>query len=381
LALACLSDEALVKLETWRFIYMLFLKKMSTDSETQLAVDFGHYPPKPLQSTKVRNQFDVVYIGSVARIFYAVKLLSHTVCEKSVLEHPDFREAKKSVLEAKDRIRDLRATLNSSPFYISWILLVVSLVCLSPLLVPLCAVLYIYFLVSFIKGRVISSLGHFLPLPNWASQIVIFPNRLRKLNYKEIEMTADGVVSHEHVHLMQNMYFANRFVNKFDGEKGDLLKSLLVNPEQDFNYCSYHLLPDEMEARLHELVLSYYRKYGELPLDFYGFVSLLLGSKNPNGHDGLNMMAAILVKSEEIEPSKLNTQSFEVRCGLAEFEMGFAIMKLADFVKYMREVLPVMYGNLLILYGDTNRAKTYFETLGPCDLYKELYGESVIPNI
>ena len=88
----------------------------------------------------------------------------------------------------------------------------------------------------------------------------------------------------------------------------------------------------------------------------------------------------MLVKTEGIEPSKLNCQKFEVRCEHAETEMFEAILKLADPLNYIREVLPIMYGNLLIVYGDTNQAKKYFATVICFELYSELYGEMIIPN-
>jgi hypothetical protein len=360
---------------------MLFLKKTATDSETQLAVDFGHYPPKPLQPKKLNNQFDVLYMGSVSRIFYAARLLIHVLTDKSAIDHPDFKEARKSILKLKDRRRALITQLNSTPFYISWILLVGFLVCFSPLLVLLCLAIFVFFLIDFIRGRPFKGLGHAFDLPNWPTQVVVFPNPFKRNNYKKSEISVDGIISHEHIHLMQYIYFSERSTGKFVGENGDFLKSLLSSPERDFDFCSYYFLPNEMEARLHEVILSYYRKYKELPLNFCGFVHILVGSINPMGFVYLSKLAARLVETEKFEPSSLVARRFEVRCGLAEFEIGFAIMKLADPVKYMREVLPVMYGNLLILYGDINRAEKYFETLGPCELYTKLYGKILVPNI
>ena len=72
---------------------------------------------------------------------------------------------------------------------------------------------------------------------------------------------------------------------------------------------------------------------------------------------------------------------FEIRCELMNHEMSIAISKLTTPAcnKFMREVLPVMYGNLLIVYGDTNRAKKYFDTVSSFELYNQLYGEIIIP--
>jgi hypothetical protein len=55
-------------------------------------------------------------------------------------------------------------------------------------------------------------------------------------------------------------------------------------------------------------------------------------------------------------------------------------MKLEDPVRFLQEVLAVLYGNLLVLYGDNNQAIKYFETLGSYDLHEELYGEILTPR-
>ena len=73
---------------------MLFFKKTTTNSENQLKLDFKEYPPKPLQPKTLNNQFDVVYIGSFARIFYAIKILFQFLTDKTILDHPDFSEIK-----------------------------------------------------------------------------------------------------------------------------------------------------------------------------------------------------------------------------------------------------------------------------------------------
>ena len=56
-----------------------------------------------------------------------------------------------------------------------------------------------------------------------------------------------------------------------------------------------------------------------------------------------------------------------------------AIFTLTAAWPYLFHVLPVMYGNLLIVYGDTNRAKKYFDTVSSFELYNQLYGEVIIP--
>ena len=70
---------------------------------------------------------------------------------------------------------------------------------------------------------------------------------------------------------------------------------------------------------------------------------------------------------------------FDVRGEAEEKQMIAAIFTLTDPWPYLLKVLPVMYGNLLIVYGDTNRAKKYFDTVSSFKLYNQLYGEIIIP--
>ena len=353
---------------------MLYLKKKKTDSETQLALDFGHYPPNPLRPMKIKNQFDLAYIGTIAGIFYGLKLTFSVFTDKSLYDHPAFTEFKKHVSNLKEQFHTFTTNLNNSFLYLKWIPAVVLLICFSPILALICLYLLVHLIYKMDVFR--RNLG--LYLPNLPSQISIFPNALKKMDKSWI--SEDGIISHEHTHMLQHIYFSDRYV-RFSEEKGDVLKRMLKNPEQDFAFCSYHLIPDEMEARLHEVILSYYRQYEELPIDYYGFVGLLLGIRDPEGDNIFSKLTTKMVNKAEIDTSNLGIYCFEVRSRLCEFEMVSAILKLVDPDRYILEVLPVMYGNLLILYGDTDQAEKYFETLGGCELYKELYGEIVIPSI
>ena len=149
---------------------------------------------------------------------------------------------------------------------------------------------------------------------------------------------------------------------------------MIKDPENDFDVFSYFFQIDEMEARLHEVVLSYYRNQGELPLDETGFKKLLFGSKS----EVMNNVKKAFFGKLENRPYRKRIE-YEVRCEADEHEMISSIFHLTDPWGYLFKVLPVMYGNLLIVYGDTNRAKKYFDTVSSFELYNQLYGEIIIP--
>ena len=180
--------------------------------------------------------------------------------------------------------------------------------------------------------------------------------------------------SHEHIHMLQACYFSERVKYEDETDRVNFLKTLLKDPENDFRFISYFFKIDEMEARLHEVILSYYRNQGELPLDEKGFMKLLIGSKS---EVGISVKKGLFGGLKN-RPYRKRIE-YEVRGEAEERDLISAIFHLTDPFGYLLQVLPVMYGNLLILYGDTNRAKKYLETVSSFELYNKLYGEVIIP--
>ena len=241
----------------------------------------------------------------------------------------------------------------------------------SKKLVCLC----IHFLILGARYPNYKTYGFFQRLANRSSQVVVNTFALRKCKNsaeKSVRtISFESIVSHEHIHLLQNYYFPEGRKFSFGSEKVNFLKSLLEEPENDFALVLYLFNANEMEARLHELVLSYYRKYGELPSDEIGFLKLLFGSR---GGD----LDPSIFRALENRPYPKQME-YDTRCEKMEDELLYAIFELTKPYHYLCEVLPVMYGNLLIVYGDTNRAKKYFDTVSSFELYNQLYGEIIIP--
>jgi hypothetical protein len=355
---------------------VLFIKKTTTNSECQFKSDFGEYPPKPLLAMKVNRQFDVVYFGWFGKQIYYTKqifFLIRALCSKDrnfITNLPMSIEMRKSVSEAKGSILETIAVYKSSPFIeriVFWVFLIIIL--------PLLPLLFLYFGSKFLilifnnLRRHNEVLGSFTRLPDAPPHVAVYDPFFSRF---KISHLIHAITSHEHVHFLQSYYFPERILHKFDNEKRDFLKNLLEHPEQDIDFCSYHFFANEIEARLHEVVLSYYRKYKELPSDKAGFLKLLFGSRE------MSRIRASMVREVENRPYP-NRRVFDVRCEFFEGQILSAISKLTDPFKFLLEVLPVVYGNLLIVYGDTNRAEKYFDTVKDFEFYNELYGEVIIP--
>jgi hypothetical protein len=368
---------------------VFFLKKTITNSESQFKSDFGEYPPKPLLCMKLNSQFDVVSMGKARLLFHNLSHLfyffflaagkppTNTSSSESLLF---IKEVRKTFLGIKTEWLATITDLKNSPLQVNFVLSVIFLIVCSPLFLSFIVFLCVYILIKQARLKNYKSMGFFEKSPHRPSQIVVMTPALRKYKNSAVKanrtISFEGIVSHEHIHLLQAYYFPERPLNEFDSEKGSFLKSLLKSPERNFDSCSYYFSINEMEARLHEVVLSYYRKYGELPSDSVGFRWLLFGSS------GIHRETMPVLKTNGIDLLKSpECRLFDVRCNLMENQMSDAISELkAPFMfSFLLNVLPVMYGNLLIVYGDTNRAEKYFDTVDNFELYNKLYGEIRIP--
>jgi len=285
-------------------------------------------------------------------------------------------ESRKEFRKIILKIKTTSTSFKNSPFQIQFILFIIIGIAISPF-----ALLFIIYQTTPVFIKVLkkvtkhSSYGSFLQLTNRSSNVVINTSAIKRSKNSSDKlvrtMSFESIVSHEHIHLLQNYYFPEGRKFSFGSEKVNFLKSLLEEPENDFASVLYLFNANEMEARLHEVVLSYYRKYGELPSDEIGFLKLLFGSR---GGD----LDPSIFRALENRPYPKQME-YDTRCEKMEDELFYAIFELTKPYHYLCEVLPVMYGNLLIVYGDTNRAKKYFETVSSFELYNQLYGEIIIP--
>ena len=84
----------------------------------------------------------------------------------------------------------------------------------------------------------------------------------------------DAVLSHEHIHLLQHKFglSTTRYLRNPDD---------LIAEEYNGDSSVLYMFEDiEVEARLHEIVLSYYRKAHALPLTVDAFLQALAGCEH-----------------------------------------------------------------------------------------------------
>lgn len=169
-----------------------------------------------------------------------------------------------------------------------------------------------------------------------------------------------ALVSHEHIHLLQHRYIPNTFVLNPDAV---LPKNLTIHAG------ALDLLSRvEMEARLHELVLSYYRVSGRLPVTVEEFLTLLCGCENL----GLAVIEALLQHAAYPK----NVVRYEVRDTLFAEDLANILNAMSTVhlrYRFVGEVMPVMYSNLLQYYGDDLHSAAIRAEIARPNLYDDLY--------
>ncbi|SUI61401.1 hypothetical protein [Shewanella baltica] len=363
---------------------MVFVKREIFSSTSQLEADFCEYPPAPLIRPALKpTQFYRVQAAHFNRYLYLLFQIF-----RSLISGGD------SNSEFNAEVNNLRLSITkilvelpneffkikeSCPSKLLFLFIISSYILVVFLFIPVLVLVFLYsvtaIFISILRGRLGNSLGYFVPIQfNGMPEIVVHGTLIPK---ETRTLAIAAICSHEHIHLRQSIVFAStynpcRTNSAFEGRKGELIKALINSPDEDFSSFSYYALLNEMEARLHEVVLSYYRKYRILPTSYHSFIELLMGSKN------LGELTRLYDKTFGDKSQLYSQMPYEVRYEPMEWQILSVINRFKDHkhsYRYITEVLPVMYRNLLMLYGGEQEASEFIKTV-PChDFYIDLYGE------
>jgi len=146
----------------------------------------------------------------------------------------------------------------------------------------------------------------------------------------------------------------------------------LVRENVSQEEAAYYLSPYEIEARLHEVVLSFYRESNILPIDYDAFITMI------NSSEFLGDFTRGIIS--KMDPGSVldNIKMFKLREAAAARDFALILSRFTDLStakRFIHEVLPVSYANLLVLYGDKRAAENFIKTVGNTNFYQELYGE------
>lgn len=317
-----------------------FVEKKS--SQEQLRQDFGEFPPTPLRCEGLTGEFSVVRTSGICRIY-------HNLAVQFCVMDADI-ESLSTDLAAKFGA-DMRHWKNTFQH-------------LGPrssrfVKRALFGWLFVVSTAKAIRYRKTKpdAVGLFIPYFKDGLQIAV---KARGHGSK----SDAHIVSHEHIHLLQhrNPESHCRYVRS--------PQQLLIEEGSADTFILYVLEKNEVEARLHESVLSFYRAYHCLPTTVSGFLGLLASSET------IGLLVIGILDSGDVT-FELGHGTYPEREARPVEHLGWVLMDIKTPElqrRYVTEVLPRMYGNLLKYYGDDVASRGFLRGIDRPNFYDDLYG-------
>jgi hypothetical protein len=335
-----------------RFLNLFFRHFYSaevTTSESQLRKDFGEFPPKPLSGKGLTGEFTTIRVHGIGEHIHNV------VMTKRIAEGAEDEDSLSSTIKnlMPDDIANLKRYVGSEGIgskALMWF------------------ALGTIFLASTLKlirmgPQAATSLGFFAPLRKDEYEIVIKTERVAKK-----QLDAASMISHEHIHLLQHKEEHITTYSRFVTWSDDQLFTESARSNAMLPHLKYILERHEVEARLHELVVSFYRTHKNLPLSVPSFLALLAASKQL----GWLVTGLLKLANIEIDPPFIE---FDERDMMQARDLEMVMLSMPDdlVVRFINEVLPVMYGNLLKYYGDDAVSQNFQSKISRPNFYDQLY--------
>lgn len=322
-------------------------------SKTQLLEDFGEFPPAPFRCESLVGEFCVIRtrgIGAIYQDLVIMKKFIRAIDLNAQIISSDVIE----LIGGADFVHTLNKTLNGFGQNTRLIKPVLISLTLSMLAVKLIAQ-------SISSSASKSKLGCFIPLYKDEANIIIKAGRCNH----ELELS---VIAHEHIHMLQH--------RRRERHSRDVRcpQVLLSESQPRLTFYLYLLKKDEVEARLHESVVSFYRTRRYLPATESEFLELLAFNQKYGWlvSGTLKQQGIKLHREMDIYPEREGMFAEQLE------DILLAIKTPELMCRFVTEVLPVMYGNLLICYGDETASHNFLVNIVRPNLYDELYGVQVV---
>lgn len=372
--------------------------KVTIPSRQQLEKDFTEFPPKPLTSDNVENSsLSIIAPRFFFRNLYLLLslfvtgrgLLNEGLSDQSAVGYDDdrvktslrkllsmHRAAKLEMREGWKRYAE--SVRKSEPFNSRFWLVKYGYVFFVALLL-LFVIPFLFILLtgkmvfSAIKGmrkiskQMSATAGYSLNFKGKSNEIVVH----KPLFGKTTSLSINAIISHEHLHILQSKVSAKHFFSRRRHESKHRILSF-INPNKEYTeHVLYLLYRDEVEARLHEVVLAMYRRIRELPLDRKTFIFRLMQCRQ---------LHPLFVDTSIADPNKLLSKSslepFDLRDNYAAndlLDMTHALSYTGNDARFVMEVLPMMYANLLMIYGDEEASQEFHSSIPGPNLYHRMY--------
>ena len=338
---SCHSLPVLVNLLARLFRPYFSVEKKS--SQEQLTQDFGEFPPTPLRCESLTGEFNVVRASGIGQIYHELAVQFRVMDADIESLSTDFlaKFNAKQLHEWHSTFESMgpRGSRFAKRAMFGWLFVV----------------------------RTAKAVRYGTKRPNVQGMFVpYFKDGLQIFvkSQKHLNQSDAYIVSHEHIHLLQhkNPESHCRHVRS--------PKELLTEEGTADSFILYILEKIEVEARLHESVLSFYRAYQYLPTTVSGFLALLASSAT------IGLQVSNILKSGDVTFRPGPEQYLERETGPVA-QLGWVLMDIKTPElqrRYITEVLPVMYGNLFKYYGDDVANRSFLKEIDRPNFYDELYG-------
>jgi hypothetical protein len=325
-------------------------------SNDQLAMDFREFPPFPLRCTEKDSVVRIVRAAGIGGLLNCLQIsrkwffIGGSGPDVSIRSSIESELARYGAMELVEHLNNgtRRCPKNIRPLVVRAFML--GLVLLQT------------FVLSRIMYRSENGLGVFFPTDDSSGRISLTEAAT------SLRTGIEAILSHEHLHFLQHQ----------DGERHEkVVKNLsqFVREKSHGNVTLLYILEKrEVEARLYELVLSWYRTKKELPLTPEGFLDILCAS--PCFYERV----VEFLRMDGYAVGK-DVTFCEERDTMFSSQLGDAFAYMTDShcqYRFVTEVLTVMYGNLLRYYGDKEACQRYLAEISRPNLYDSLYGTDSI---
>ncbi|MDZ4129311.1 MAG: hypothetical protein U1E02_34830 [Hydrogenophaga sp.] len=331
-----------------RIFHQFYSAELKT-SECQLKEDFGDFPPKPLGGESPPSTFTMVKVRGIGEHIHTV------VIAKRIIEGAGNLDSLSATI--RDHMPGDLANLKSlgeaqgiGKKTLIWI--------------GLGAIFFASALrLTRTSKQQVNSLGYFAPIRKEEYEIVV---KVRRIAQSGLETAS--LISHEHIHLLQHKKRHITAHSRGVSWPDDQLFTETARASEILPHLKYILERNEVEARLHGLVVSFYRTHKNLPLSAASFLALLAASKQ----HGWLVSETLIEANVDFGPVLAEVVE---RDNMAAKDLEMVLLSLPDhlILKFITEVLPVMYGNLLKYYGDDVVSHKFLSQIPRPNFYDQLY--------
>lgn len=173
----------------------------------------------------------------------------------------------------------------------------------------------------------------------------------------------EPVISHEHIHLLQDEIYKSGSISVFSFNK-ESINQKIFNESKLVEYSEYASIaylfsPLEIEARLHEVLLTYYRKTKVMPKNRKEFGKLIFNFKFlslPSDDDYENLLETRFYSGVE-----------------AYFIQQLVVLNSQFHAQFLGYVLPIFYRRLLTYYRATELIAEFDKDPPDRSLFDKLY--------